>query len=230
MKKETRQHWDIPDIDALLDPAPLPLETGTCQLADGRRVVAVRNPLLNCTGAMLEWWFTFFETTEHLKWWHPHDHIHHGGWDEQWVKGENYLGATIQAVEALGSVPPVAAKIRFSSPEHFFSAEKVQAARANGGMSAAICGCIGFGEEIALDACGNPLDGRMIHLVRDTPWGCVLRSRFILGEAPGGQPLPEEIALGLLQHCQEEFTTLSLILPALYAAERAAALAPPDRG
>lgn len=87
------------------------------------------------------------------------------------------LGATIQAVEALGSVPPVAAKIRFSSPEHLFSAEKVQAARAS-----------------------------------------------------SGQPLPEALALGLLQHCQEEFTTLSLILPALYAAERVAALAPPARG
>lgn len=230
MSKNTRQSWDMQCIDDLLDPRPLPLEMGIQRLEDGRVVVAARNDLLNCTGAMIDWWFKFFGTTEHLKWWYPRDHKKHYGWDEKWIQGENYLGATVHAVESLGEIPPTAAKIRFSRPQDFFSENRLQESSKKGSVSAVISACIGFGDDIKLDGSGNPLDGRMLHIVRDTSWGCVLRSRFILGEsaAPGEMTVPDEIALGLLHHCHCEFSSLSRILPSLYYAENASTVTPPD--
>ena len=230
MIKNTRMSWDLPGIDAVLDSRPLHLEMGIRRLDDGRIIVAARNDLLNCKGAMIDWWFKYFSTTEHLKWWYPQDHKHHYGWDDEWIKGENYVGATVHAVEALGDIPPVSAKLRFSKPDAFFSQVKLKAASDSGSVSAAVCACIGFGDDIALDDSGNPLDGRMVHVVRDTSWGCVLRSRFILGESaePGVSSVSDEVALGLLHHCHCEFSSLSRILPSLYYAENATIVTPPD--
>ena len=90
----------------LLDPAPLRLETGITRLDNGLLVVAVRTDLHGCKGRMLDWWFKFFETTQHIKWWHPHDHVEHRGWDSHWRRGESYVGASIHAVESLADIPP----------------------------------------------------------------------------------------------------------------------------
>ena len=67
------------------------------------------------------------------------------------------------------------------------------------------------------------MDGQMIHLTRDTPFGCVLRSRFYLGlssERPE-QDVPDALGLNLLRHCYTEFTFLSRFLPSLYYGEHA---------
>ncbi|MDU6434468.1 MAG: hydrolase [Pantoea sp.] len=221
MRINTDASWDLDRVDILLNPAPLRLEMGISRTADNRLVVAARTDMPGCSGKMLEWWFTYFHTTEHLKWWHPADHKAHYGWDDAWVEGKNFIGATVHAEEALAAVSPVSAKIKFHHPEDFFTAEKIQEARSKGWLSGAVCGCIGFGTDITLDESGDPLGGRMVHLVRDTTWGCVLRSRFILGEnmAGKGESVEDEIGFGLLQHCHCEFTSLSKILPSLYYAE-----------
>ena len=51
------------DHHDLLDPAPMHLETGIQRREDGTMLVAVRTDLHGCKGRMLDWWFTFFETT-----------------------------------------------------------------------------------------------------------------------------------------------------------------------
>lgn len=207
-------------IDDLLAPAPLRLETGITRLADGALVVAVRTDLHGCKGRMLDWWFKQFDTTQHLKWWHPIDHLEHCGWDRHWQKGKNYVGATIRAVEALGDFPPVSATIKFHDPEEVFTPALYRQAMADGHASAAVYARIGFGEDVRLDANGDPAD-QMVHVVRDTSYGAVLRSRFILGQtaAGTGHTLPDAIGLGLLQHCYAEFTYLSKVLPSLYWAD-----------
>jgi len=91
---------------ALLHADPIRLEMGIKRFASGTLTVACRTIMPGCNGAMLEWWFKYFETDEHLRWWHPIDHKRHFGWDELWKKGENYIGATIRATESLGEVPP----------------------------------------------------------------------------------------------------------------------------
>lgn len=215
--------WSIARTGDLLDPFPLHLETGITRSADGCLLVAARTELHGCSGRMLDWWFTFFETTQHIKWWHPHDHVAHHGWDRHWRKGENYHGASIEAVESLGDIAPVKAKLKFHDPEDVFDAAQLRHAHDSGALSAAICARIGFGEHVALDAQGDPLDGEMLHLARDTPTGCVLRSRFLLGRnsADPGRDVPDVLGLNLLRHCYSEFTYLSRFLPSLYYGERA---------
>lgn len=78
------------DYSALLDPSPMSLETGIKRLDDGSLLVAVRTDLHGCKGRMINWWFTFFETTQHIKWWHPVDHVEHRGWDANWKRGESF--------------------------------------------------------------------------------------------------------------------------------------------
>jgi hypothetical protein len=213
----------LADIDTLLDPSPLRLETGITRLPGGGLVVAARTDLHGCKGRMLDWWFTFFETTQHIKWWHPQDHVEHRGWDAQWRRGESYIGASIHAVESLADIPPVAAKLKFHDPRECFDPVRLQAARERQDVSAAIYARIGFGEHITLDADGDPLDGDMIHLARDTPFGCVLRSRFYLGKSSAHpeHDVPDALGLSLLRHCYTEFTYLSRFLPSIYYGEHA---------
>ncbi|QGZ42329.1 hydrolase [Pseudoduganella flava] len=210
-------------LDGLLDRAPLPLETGIARLPNGCLLVAVRTDLPGCRGRMVDWWFKFFETTQHIRWWHPHDHVAHYGWDRNWKKGQDYVGATIHAVESLAGIPPVAAQLKFRDPRELFGAGELADAEARGDISAAVYASIGFGDDIAVDDEGDPRDGRMLHLVRDTPYGCVLRSRFLLGLA-ADEPrhaVPDALGLNLMRHCYTEFTYLSRFLPSLYYGEHA---------
>lgn len=211
------------DHSSLLDPNPMRLETGIQRLEEGMLMVAVRTDMPGCKGRMLDWWFRFFETTQHIKWWHPVDHIEHRGWDANWQRGKNYYGASVQAVEALAHIPPVLAKLKFHDPRAVFGAEPVEEALNQKRVSAIIAARIGFGEHTELDLNNDPLDGQMLHVARDTPFGCVLRSRFVLGmnsEDAAREP-DDDLGLALLRHCYNEFTFLSRLLPSLYFGEKA---------
>ena len=220
LTKDIEQHM-FKDINTLLSPKPISLEAGIKRLENGMLHVAMRNSLPGCKGKMLDWWFTYFETTADLKLWHPHDHGVHGGWDSKWIKNENYIGATIHATESLGEIPPVPATIRFHDPAEIFTREILDQAYANKDVSAVVYARIGFGENTPTDDKGDPMDGYMLHIVRDTTQGCTLRSHFFLGAltADSDHPLPDEMGFGLMEHCYNEFTYLSQVLPSLYYAE-----------
>ncbi|UYB51003.1 hydrolase [Xanthomonas sp. AM6] len=211
------------DHDALLDPAPLHLETGIQRRDDGTLLVAVRTDLHGCKGRMLDWWFTFFETTQHIKWWHPVDHVAHHGWDGLWRKGESYHGASISAVESLADIPPVAARLKFHDPREIFDRQRLEQAQTEHRVAAIIAARVGFGDHVQCDADGDPIDGEMLHVARDTPFGCVLRSRFVLGRASDDphRDASDAVGLGLLRHCYTEFTFLARFLPSLYYGEHA---------
>jgi len=75
---------------------------------------------------------------------------------------------------------------------------------------------------------GLPPDKLLLHIGRDTEWGCALRSHFYMGQdLPSLGKSPEEVAelfpdtfgQALLQHCYDEFTFLSRFLPSLFIAE-----------
>ncbi|QOT79482.1 DAPG hydrolase family protein [Cupriavidus basilensis] len=211
------------DHSALLDPSPMMIETGVQRLESGALMVAVRTDLHGCKGRMFDWWFKFFDTTQHIKWWHPVDHVEHRGWDDKWRKGENYYGASIHAVESLAEIPPVAAKLKFHDPATIFDPMKLKQALSDAHVSAVVAARIGFGEHVQLDDSGDPLNGQMLHVARDTDWGCVLRSRFVLGlddQSTGSGPT-DAMGLALMRHCYTEFTFLSRFLPSLYFGERA---------
>lgn len=197
---------------SLLDPAPIALETGVQRLSSGALLVAARNNLPHCSGAMFDWWFKHFTTDNDLRLWHPVDHKAHLGWDQKHKSGKSYIGATIHAVESLGDIPPVPAVLKFIDPHDFFGD-----AMKNAPVSAAVCSGIGFGKYPALDETGIPRSGRMAHICRDRDDGLVLRSRFLLGL--DGSDVPERIGLGLMQHCLCEFSWLAKALPSLYYAD-----------
>ena len=60
-------------------------------------------------------------------------------------KGESYVGASIEAVEWLAELPPVAARLKFHAAEDFFAPQPLRR-RATRRRSAAVCARIGFGD------------------------------------------------------------------------------------
>ena len=127
-------------------------------------------------------------------------------------KNKCYIGATIRATESLGDIPPLPAIIKFHDPAEIFNPVLLDQAYENEDVGAVVYARIGFGEHAPVDQNGDPVDGYMFHVSRDTPFGCVLRSQFYLGATVANTPNPltEEIGLGLMQHCYSEFTYLSV--------------------
>lgn len=112
-------------------------------------------------------------------------------------------------------------KIHFRDPSEYLDTSRF----ASAGVTAAIC------------ARGGPLDApvwssHLIHLCRDTDYGCEMRSRFWIGDfdppelAPDRatriELIPDRIGQGLLKHCHEEMSYLAAFLPVLYKRETSA--------
>jgi len=207
----------------LLDPAPLHLEMGIERLESGVMHVAARTDMHGCSGRMFDWWFRWFHTTQHYTWWHPVDHVA-SAWTG-WTPG-NYVGATNVVDERLSGENVHHIHVHFVDPSEVFPAAELARRFADGSVSAVVCATTGTDEPLR-DERGRPLGGRMMHVARDTPFGCVLRSHFWLGQGLPPEFTPEmkaafltdEMGLGLLRHAYNEFTYLSRFLPSLYVAE-----------
>jgi len=65
----------LDEANELLQPGHLPFEAGFLRLDDGQLHVAARTTMVGCKGRMVDWWFSYLETTEQYKWWHPIDHV-----------------------------------------------------------------------------------------------------------------------------------------------------------
>ena len=202
----------LDEADQLLDPGHLALESGWLRLDDGQLHVAAHTAMVGCKGRMVQWWFGYLETTEQYKWWHPKDHV----WCE-W-KGERgtgrYVGGEHHVHELIGGELQKL-KIRFREPAELLDVTRFEEA----GVSAAVCARVGL-----LDA---PVwSGHLIHLVRDTGYGCEMRSRFWLGDVDPPalastreariELLPDRVGPALLKHCHEEMSYLAAFLPALH--------------
>lgn len=216
---------NLDDANRLLDPAPMPLETGYERLPDGVLHVACRTDLHGCTGEMFEWWFRFRPDTQKYIWWHPVDHTF-----SDWIGGDGstHVGSIHKVEEFFTGMPAERLLIQFRDSAEFFDPKAYEAARTDGRLTASVCGRVGFGWDAPALPDGRILGGRLLHIGRDTPWGCALRSHFFIGQdLPGLGKSPEEIAAianddfarSLLQHCYNEFTFLSRFLPSLFIAE-----------
>ena len=215
-------------FDRLLDPTPMALEMGFERLANGVLHVACRTDLPRCTGAMLEWWFRSRPNTQQYIWWHPVDHIS-SAWLE--VQPNTHIGSIHQVEETFTGSPPRQLLIQFVEPSECFTPGTYEAALTRGHVSRAICARGGESWQAPRDPHGRVMGTRLLHVVRDTEWGAVLRSHFYLGQdlpavgtAPNeiAQLIPDAAAPGLLAHCYNEFTFLSRFLPSLYIAENRA--------
>lgn len=217
---------DLTQVAALLDPAPLPLETGYERLPDGTLHVAVRTDMHGCTGEMFEWWFRWRCDTQKYVWWHPADHLF-----SDWagvLAPDTHVGSEHIVTERFTGLPAEDLLIQFRDPAEFFDPAAYTAARDRGAVSAAVLGRTGFGRDPDRAEDGAVLGGRLLHVGRDTEWGLALRSHFFMGvdlPAQGVSPqelqslVTEEFGKALLQHAYNEFTYLSRFLPSLFLAE-----------
>lgn len=218
----------LADLDRLLDPAPLPVETGRCFLADGVGYVAVRTAMPGVTAEMVDWWFD----------WHPHDPDRYRAWHPLAHRGNSvepaaaegakaHWGTVHHPVEDVGT-GLVHARIAFAAPTELgFSTDALN----DPAVATIVCGWVG-------DDTRRLRHSRMAHVFLETDDGVVLRSHFWLGAAvrpylpaPLAAPiafalnhravrrltlprgLPEELA----RHCAEEYANLAVLLPELYA-------------
>ncbi|OWW19265.1 DAPG hydrolase family protein [Noviherbaspirillum denitrificans] len=213
------------EANRLLDPSAMSLETGYERLPDGVLHVACRTDLHGCTGEMFEWWFRFRPDTQKYVWWHPVDHVF-SDWLE--CRDGTHVGSIHRVEEFFTGQPAEKLLIQFRDAGEFFDAGAYRTAREHGHISAAVCGRVGFGWDAPRLPDGRILGGRLLHIGRDTAWGCVLRSHFFIGQdLPGLGKSPEEVAEmvpdafggALLTHCYNEFTFLSRFLPSLFIAE-----------
>lgn len=219
---------ELREADRLLDPTPMALETGFERLPNGVLHVACRTDMHGCTGEMFEWWFRFRPDTQKYIWWHPVDHVY-----SDWIGGTagTHVGSIHKVEEYFTGLPAEKLLVQFREATEFFDAAAYEAARAEKRVTAAVCGRVGMGWEAPALPDGRLLGGRLLHIGRDTPWGCALRSHFYLGQdlpEVGKSPqeiremVPDELGIALLQHCYNEFTFLSRFVPSLFIAENRA--------
>jgi DAPG hydrolase PhiG domain len=210
---------EFEDCNHLLDPGYLPFESGYKDLAAGKKLVAALTRMPGCRAKMVHWWFGWLGGIEQYRLWHPRDHV-----ASAWVNrvDGSYIGASHVVSEYLaGPTGPVYdLTIDFHHPHEIFDVERYD-------RSGAIAVCARIGDQHA------PVHvGRMCHFVRDTDYGCEMRSRFwlgILADKTTYEPVPvhiaaearkrqlnDDFARRLHQHATEEMGYLAEILPVLY--------------
>jgi hypothetical protein len=213
---------ELHEANLLLNPGYLPFESGYKDLADGRRLVAALTRMPGCRAKMVDWWFSWLGGTDQYRLWHPRDHVF-SDWEGR-VDGK-YVGASHLVHEYLaGSDGPLyKLRISFFDPTELFDAAAYRA-------SGALAVCARTGEQ------DRPINrSKMTHFVRNTDYGCEMRSRFWVGEIESRDPdfvltaeqiramrqsgLNEGFARRLHQHCSEEMGYLAEILPVLYRRE-----------
>jgi len=207
------------DANEMLRPGYQPFESGYQELEDGKWIVAGLTRMAGCRAKMIHWWFGWLGDISWYRLWHPVDHVS-SAWEGR-VDG-NYIGAAHLVEEHLGGrdTPIERLRVSFHEPSETFDPVKYKEAGAF-----AVCARPGL-----LDA---PIHvGRMCHFVRDTDYGCEMRSRFWLGEIAHRDPtvtIPEPVVREqrkknvtpdfcrrLHRHCVEEMGYLADILPTLY--------------
>ncbi|KAL4889703.1 hypothetical protein BDV59DRAFT_205058 [Aspergillus ambiguus] len=207
----------LKDAHLLLEHPYLPLETGWAVAPDGMHHVAVSTYMRHCTGAMFDWWFGFIHKTEHYKLWHPRDHVF-SDWDGPRENSSTYIGGHHLVHEYIGEHLSKL-KISFISPHEFFGLDWNESLK-QAGYSTAVCARTGIWND---DGTATYV-GHMIHLIKDEPDGCRLRSRFWAGDQDGltdanvrTTSVPPFFGPGLVKHCTEEMAILATRLPAMYA-------------
>lgn len=184
----------------LLEPGYLPIETGYYRLPNGQMHVAVLTRMPGCKGEMVDWWFGYVFDSETYRMWHPESHVslhrardHNPGEyiDSSYII-EEYLDGHLQKY-----------RIHFHDPFEFLDTTRFEL----NGSAVAICANV-------YDMDRYP-KGRVIHVVRDSSFGCEMRSRFWLFRASETQ------GRRCMHHCIEQMWNLADFLPGLYSEKTA---------
>lgn len=190
------------EVNQLLEPGHLSIETGYFRLSNGDMHVRVLGMVPGGKGIMLDWWIGNITNNELFRMWHPKEHdtlVRDNNWPKGPWKPGFHEGASHVAVQTVGGVT-IEIRMRFVTPSEFgFDMARFKDA----GVTACICGN-------SYDMDDNPV-GSVVHLARDTEYGCEVRSLFWLPK------VPEEAAKGLLEHALVENGLFAVMVPGLYA-------------
>jgi hypothetical protein len=213
----------LKDASLLLTNEYLPFEAGHAVTPDGMHHVAASTYMLHCTGEMVDWWFGFIHDTEQYKLWHPRDHVF-SDWDGPRNNDSTYIGGSHLVEEWIGGNMQSLC-ISFGDPGKFFGPNWKEDFKMNG-YSTAICGRVNAWDRESNARFGI---GHLVHLIKDEPDGCRMRSRFWLGDFDDieGEALwktfeeraklvDPSLPKGLLKHATEEMAILASQLPDLY--------------
>ncbi len=214
-------------LDRLLDPAPLPAETGWCVLPDGVRFVAVRTPMPAVSGEMVDWWFDW-HARDPLRYriWHPLAHSDNSLDPGPAAATKAHWGAVHHPVEDVGTGNE-RVRIAFVPPSALgFSSDGLD----DPAVATIVCGWVG-------DDTRRLRHSLMAHVFLREGEGVVLRSHFWLGAAirpylprplaglgeaalnrrrVRNLALPDGLPEALARHCAEEYANLATLLPELY--------------
>jgi len=218
------------NINDLLNPGYLEVETGWCVLPSGAAYVANLTKMPGVTVDMVNWWFAWhsLEDLRYKLWWpQGHSSIAINPEDRRKVLDpkipatQKFQGITHHVVEDVGGGPENI-YISFLSPEEFgfdmsrFKASNVGTLVAANGLSSLVNAPPGTPQAPAV----------MCHFVRAIPGGVEFRSRFWLGYyrheknpifmLPPGMRIPDFAPRGLAIHNVYEYTNLAAFLPQLY--------------
>lgn len=203
-------------------------ENGYALTPDGGLLIAINTEMPETEPEMVDWWFAWHsDEPERYKLWHPKAHMH-ARWEDGKVARDYknprtiYQGRTSIVDEYVGSELGTYA-IQFIAPSDL----ELDVLSLGAQESTAICARVGFA--------GFPINfGYLVHHVKKTDTGSIMRSRFWVGPPfasarPGNswaspvveiakmvKALNESNARNLLVHCAEEMAHLASFLPALY--------------
>lgn len=210
----------------MTDPGGDGVADGVWRHGDGTMTVACTTPMPGVNAAMWDWWFGWHSlSSARYRLWHPEAHQ-----KSQLARDcrhlpigrPRYLG-NISAVDEFIGPQMTRLAIAFVPPAEFGMDEaKVDA------LGTAICANVSLRAE-------RMQTSRLVHLIENTVDGCVMHSRFQLGQFRSGVPLlgpllsllvnrpgprrklaNDGVGSALLQHCFEEMHHLAAILPALH--------------
>ena len=186
------------EVNQLLEPGYMPIETGYYCLSNGHIHVAVLTRMPGCNGKMVDWWFEYYLDSAAYKMWYSKPPE-----KRKSVKRDKH-GLHISKKNIIIEDPDggdTKFRVHFHDPSEFLDVYRFKARHSG----AAICANIYDFEKIPL--------GRTVHFVRDTDFGCEMRSRFWLFKGS------EIEGRNLMHNCIEQMGDLSDLLPGLYARE-----------
>lgn len=223
------------ESEALLDSAPLMMETGVERLESGGIHIAVNSLLENITAKMLDYWFGMGCNSDEYRLWHPGAHIH-----SEWTEFEPYhkegsvIGTTHKAIERMGGIP-TQATLKYLDAHEIYG-EKLDEAKARGDADVVLYACCAMGDwdKCVRDEEGRPVGGQYVGVGRDTPYGLVLRNHYWLGDTLPfpkeqiEQMFPIQMGLNVMNHDMNEFHILSKVIPSYYLRDNWEALGAPE--
>jgi len=152
----------IRDVNQLLKPGYLPVETGYCRLSNGQMYVAALTRMSGCNREWVEWYFKSF--------------INEDNTNRRWETEPSFEASEVRPPSHFIGANPYTKhfiagkllnfKVSKEDPSLYFDVSKAREA----GVSIVYCG-----RSFLPD--GTP-DAHIIRIVRDTDYGCEIRSRY----------------------------------------------------